>query len=182
MKRKPQPIFSAITSPQIFIGVDPGSTGALAFLGVKDGLIEQASIIDYADPNVKDYLRRVSDRAAFGLSSIQGIVEQVGMRPGQDVARQTKYVIHHGIVQGWLQMLSINYTIAHPRTWQAFIYKALDAGRSAFNYSDIKQRALAVARATYAGFPDILSALARAKDHNRADALMIAHYCYMQSL
>jgi hypothetical protein len=176
---KKQPVFLPVKNSEIFIGVDPGTTGAIAFLGVEAGKIERVSIIDYADPNVKDYLRAVSDRAAFGLSSVSAIVEEVGMRPGQDVIRTSKYVVHHGIIQGWLQMLSIGYKLVNPRTWQAKIYRSIGADQPASNYNDVKPRHLAIARAAYAAWPDVLAAIARCKDHNRADALLIAHYGFL---
>jgi len=179
---KKQPVFPPMTNSKICIGVDPGTTGAIAFLGVEAGKIEKVSIIDYADPIVKDYLRSVSDRAAFGLSSVSAIVEEVGMRPGQDVRRVSKYVVHHGIIQGWLQMLSTSYKLVNPRTWQASIYRSIGANQPATDFNDVKPRHLAIARHEYAGWPDVLAAIARCKDHNRADALLIAHYGYLLSL
>src|SRR3990172_9266263 len=131
---KIQPVFPPMTCTKICIGVDPGTTGAIAFLGIEGGKLEKVSIIDYADPIVKDYLRAVADRAAFGLSSVSAVVEEVGMRPGQDVKRTTKYVVHHGVIQGWLQMLSIDYELVNPRTWQAAIYRAIVADQPAYNY------------------------------------------------
>ena len=179
---KKQPVFPPMTNTKICIGVDPGTTGAIAFLGVEAGKIERVSIIDYADPIVKDYLRAVSDRAAFGLSSVSAVVEEVGMRPGQDVRRVSRYVVHHGIIQGWLQMLSIDYKLANPRTWQAAIYRSIGSDQPATDFNDVKPRHLAIARSAYAAWPDVLAAIARCKDHNRADALLIAHYGYLSSL
>lgn len=164
------------TQPQIFIGIDPGKTGAISVYEIVADKPAMVSIIDYSNPDAMHVLRTLAGRSMFEGCKVMAAIEEVGMRPGQDARRVTTYVIHHGIAQGWLQMLDIPYKSVNPRTWQAAIYKLPGFADYPFVYPDPKPRHLAICRQLFPADQDILAALRRAKDHNRADALLIGYW------
>jgi hypothetical protein len=67
-----------------------------------------------------------------------------------------------GAVEAVLEVLRLPPTMLHPKTWKGF-----------FGLDSEKGGSLASARALY---PDVAARLARAKDHNRAEAVLLAHY------
>jgi hypothetical protein len=160
---------------KIYIGIDPGNTGALAAIGVSESSIVEVALADYQSEEFLNLLRFVAARKLFEAANVTVVIEQVGMRPGQDVARQSVYVTAHGIVQGYCRALGIDYRLVHPRTWQKEIYRRLDL-RPDSAYKDTKQRSLEIARRLFISRPDVISAITRRMDHNRADALLIAYY------
>lgn len=164
------------TQTKIMIGIDPGKTGAISIFEIPANEPAKISVIDYSDANAMHTLRLLAGRTMFEACPTMAAIEEVGMRPGQDIKRSSTYVIHHGIAQGWLQMLDIEYKIVNPRTWQAAIYKLPGFSDHPFSYPDPKPRHLAIARQLFASYPSVTGMLRRAKDHNRADALLIGYW------
>jgi Holliday junction resolvasome RuvABC endonuclease subunit len=138
------------------LGVDPGVSGAYALLG-SNGL---AAIVDDL-PVVNRQVdaaewRRVIER----LKPDMAVVEIVHSMPGQGVASTFKFGMAAGLIRGVLLGAGVPIFDATPTVWKKHFKLVGSDGE--------KSRALAIQR-----FPTS-PALARKKDHNRAEALLIA--------
>jgi hypothetical protein len=139
-----------------YIGIDPGQSGALAVIH-RDGY----TVDDWPGDEVAaaDLLRMVM---VNHQGPYMAALELVHAMPKQGVASMFKFGCNFGVWKGLLAMAGIPFRLVRPQEWQkGFISKA-----------DGKTAALAAARRL---FPD--APLGRAKDHGRADALLIANWC-----
>lgn len=136
---------------EYFVGIDPGKTGAIAFLS-EDGTAE---VFDF--PDAFSQLVKRADRVR------RAYLEQVHAMPGQGVVSTFSFGENYGWWQGVLMALRIPFLKVRPQDWQKNLVPKKGA-------SD--KPSLEVARQL---FPD--APLGRKKDHNRADALLIAYVC-----
>ena len=147
----------------IFIGIDTGMTGAIAIIYGASS----PEVYDFQDPRVLDALA-----AAVEMANIKAAIEKVHAMPKQGVSTTFKFGVAYGQVQGWLDMLKIPYEFVTPTKWWRGVADSAGKGK------DKKQAALDLARRL---FPSIASKyLRRKKDHNRAEALLIAEYLRRQ--
>jgi hypothetical protein len=156
-----------IARKAVVLGVDPGLTGAVAFLSLRD----------FTLCGVKDLPFIGKDLSAVGLASLLGerpelhlyhaFVEKSQSFPRQGVASAFRYGTGYGIIQGVLGTLSAPYTLVPPTKWKADLRlsgKDKDASRK-----------LASER-----WPDHAHLFARKKDDGRAEAALIALYGALQ--
>jgi Holliday junction resolvasome RuvABC endonuclease subunit len=137
------------------LGVDPGVTGAYALLSPSGA----APIVDDL-PVVGNQInagewRRILTR----LAPDAAVVELVHSMPKQGLASTFRFGVACGIIRGVLLGAGVPIIDVTPNVWKKYFRLGSDAEQS---------RALACRR-----FPS-LSGLARKKDHNRAEALLIA--------
>ncbi|WP_137921674.1 hypothetical protein [Hydrogenophaga sp. 2FB] len=164
----------------IVLGIDPGLTGACAVLG-HNGLLAVFDLPTMEIPGVgpKALVKRKVDGLALRRrilelcpadEPIAAVVEAVGTMGGKDNSVQTQGSLLRtlGAVECVLECLSLTVDYAHPQTWKRF-FGLIDPKLSA---TERKAKALHMARTLYPGCPDI----ARAKDHNRAESILIAHW------
>lgn len=164
----------------IVVSIDPGLTGAVAIL---DRLMLRAvfDIPTMPIPGVgpKALVQRKVDSRALRQQilakcpldePIAAVVEAVGTMGGKDNSVQTQGSLLRtlGAVESVLECLRLEVAYAHPQTWKKF-YGLINP-----KWSDTQRKAaaLAKARALYPSCED----LARAKDHNRAEAVLIGHH------
>jgi hypothetical protein len=156
----------------IICGIDPGLTGAVAFID-HHGLRAVFDLPTMPRPNIGPAasVKRVCD--GRGLSVILRdqhdprepmlvVLEDVRMLGGKNNSMQSQEALVHtrGVVEGVLAARGHDLAIVSPRTWKAF-----------FGLQADKNAALALARSFFG-----LEHLARVKDHNRAEAMLIARY------
>lgn len=141
----------------IYIGIDPGQTGAMAAISP-----EGAIVFDFDNSEALAFLRL--NRAEVRLSA----VEKVSAMPKQGVSSTFKFGTNYGIWQGRLEACGIPYILVTPQKWQKAVFDSGTRGK------DRKAMSIAMARRL---FPDLSQDLRRKKDHGRADALLIAEYC-----
>ena len=139
-----------VSASPLIIGIDPGVTGAVAFLGFD-------TVVHDMPPNPRDLAELLfpfdrRDRA---------IVEQAQAMPKQGVSSTFKTGYGYGVIIGVLASLGIPYETVTPSVWKRAMGlqgKDKDASRS-------------LARCYWPDAP-----LSRVKDHGRAEALLIAEY------
>jgi len=146
----------------IFLGIDPGKTGALASIDSHGVVV----IFDFSDKEWEIYLRH--EAAVFGAIAV---IESVHSMPGQGVASSFTFGVNFGFWQGFLSALQIPFDLISPQKWQKEIFD------SAKKTNDRKAMALERARRL---FPEMATSLTRKKDDGRADALLIAECCKRQ--
>ena len=153
----------------IYIGVDPGMTGAVAAIDefgstfVEDfATMEALGLFQELTGYFKTLYHDNAGKRAIAW------VEKVGSMPGQGVSTTFKFGKAAGRVIGWLEALEFAYEEITPGKWQKLVF---DSGQV---IEDRKEASLVMARKL---FPKNIRDLKRKKDHNRADALLIAEAC-----
>jgi crossover junction endodeoxyribonuclease RuvC len=150
----------------IFIGIDPGLNGAIAFFDPAKGHL---SVVDMPTFEVKRNNRVKREVSAHGLANIlmlagviEVVLERVGAMPGQGVTSVFSFGRSVGLIEGVLAAKKMPVSIITPQVWQkaAGVRGGKDGAR---------QRACEL-------FPAYAGLFARKKDDGRADAACIAWY------
>jgi crossover junction endodeoxyribonuclease RuvC len=153
----------------IFIGIDPGVSGAIAILA-PDGVtfadmpileVKKKSTLDYA--GLACILRPLADGGAIAA------VELVGAMPGQGVSSMFKFGQCYGAVLATLAALQIPYELVTPPVWKR-AYRLVGCEKD-------ESRAAALRL-----FPQCAGDLKLKKHHGRADALLLAEYLRRQQV
>lgn len=147
----------------IIIGFDPGSTSAAYGIVTAQGRfihVDDAPRLD--SPMNAAVLANHLDGYIAGASEARVIIEQVHAYTGQGVSSSFRFGVGYGIIQGIVGAYGLKAIMVRPQTWK----KSLGLDSSA-------DRSLKLARELY---PDAAHLLKRIKDHNRAEALLLAHY------
>ena len=157
----------------IHIGIDPGQTGAIAFL------TDNAEyVLDFSETGktIEWMMSAGQNSGAVAILEAQFPHKQTNKKndDGSDVwqgAMSTgKLMTNYGRWQGRLEMAGIPFQEVHPSTWRA----ALCKGHPLYRVKGkSKELSLEVAKSL---FPGMSQHLKRKKDHGRADALLIAYY------
>jgi crossover junction endodeoxyribonuclease RuvC len=92
------------------------------------------------------------------------VIEQVGAMPGNGTVAMFRFGQASGLIIGVIAALQIPWLLVSPHVWK----KA--AGLTGQPKDASRTKALAL-------FPEAAPFLERKKDHNKADALLIAKYC-----
>ena len=155
-----------------FIGIDPGLSGAVAVIDPKGSVLffdtpttlvsSKSSRRSYAPSNMVNLLSVIGHETGSVFLHV-GIERQQAM-PKQGVSSTFSTGYGFGLWIGILASLSLPYTIVDPRAWK----KKTMAGMG-------KEKGASIIRATQL-YPASVKWLERKKDHNRADALLIADY------
>jgi len=157
----------------IYVGIDPGLTGAVAFI---DG--DRISIEDIPTREVTGgavvrkrvnglelarMLRRHCPADKAALVTIEAVHAIAGKREGQGGMQQMGSLERtSGAIEAVLEVLRMPFVAVYPQSWKRL-----------YELSKDKDAARSMAMRLY---PDAQAMLARKKDHNRAESLLIAHY------
>lgn len=160
-----------MSQAEVYVGIDPGLTGALAVLGA------------YGDPDVYDLPTVAAGRGTVkrelcapvlgGLlttllrswdpAAVRVMLERTAAMPGQGVASMFSMGVTRGVLLGVVGALGYPLAEVAPSRWKAAMGLAgADKGASR--------------RAALQRFPGLAATLAREKDHNRAEAVLLALY------
>lgn len=155
----------------IIAGIDPGLTGAIAiidtdklssFIGdlpIVDGRINCHSLLTNLVIVCNDGTRRHPDHV---------FIERAGPMPKQGVASTCKFCMCYGMILACVMAAKIPVTEVAPSVWKRHYKLSRDKEQS---------RALALKL-----YPMDGEKFARKKDHNRAEALLLAAYGVKQCL
>jgi crossover junction endodeoxyribonuclease RuvC len=150
---------------RMIIGIDPGISGALAFLDDKFCLlvcVDMPTMILNKSKNQVNAAELASIISSFSSSSgTIAHLERVAAMPGQGVVSMFNFGMAYGVVQGILGALRIPVILVSPVVWKK---------RAGLQGKD-KDMARTVAQHLYPG-----ASLARKKDIGKADAILIARF------
>jgi crossover junction endodeoxyribonuclease RuvC len=155
----------------LVLGIDPGSTGALAFLNIMDGVPVDLEIVDMPTRPVgrRSHLdapalvRKIEARGCGVDAPIAAaILEQGGVRPQNGRVGAASFWVGVGEIRGVLAALHIRLETVAPATWKRAMRVSGDKGASLLRASE--------------AFPRWSGQWARKKDHGRAEAALIALY------
>ena len=147
---------------ELIIGIDPGNTGAVAFL--HDGDVDVFDLPLMANGKKQQLnpheLARIL-AACVGRGSALAVIERVSAMPGNGAASMFNFGMGFGVIQGVLAAMQIPYKLVTPQKWK----------KAAGLIGKEKDNARTLAQQLYPSAP-----LGRKKDIGRADAILIAKY------
>lgn len=151
----------------IYIGIDPGLSGAIAVFDMKKGHL---SVIDMPVVEVERNGKKKRELSPAMLAHVLGLigkpstafVERVGAMPGQGVSSVFSFGRSLGTIEGALAALQIPMTLVVPQAWQKAC--GVRGGKDGS-----RQRAAEL-------FPNFADLFSRKKDDGRADAACLAWY------
>jgi crossover junction endodeoxyribonuclease RuvC len=147
------------------LGIDPGIHGALALVEIIDGATPQ--LVDVLDVPVigtgaKERVNTMLVRDWLAQHQPDhALIERAGSMPKQGVASTFKYARAVGSLETVVACNDIPYSIIEPAVWKKF-HRLPGKDKEA-----ARQRALQL-------FPAAHALFARKKDHQRAEAVLIA--------
>jgi crossover junction endodeoxyribonuclease RuvC len=145
---------------QCFCGVDPGLSGALAFI------FEDAPdrVITEDMPTVDNVVMPSLLRSLLArLKPTVALIEAVSARPGQGVTSMFRFGQAHGTAIGVIGGLDVPYHFVTPGKWKKHYGLSSDK-------EECRAKALQL-------FPSCADQFKRKKDHGKAEAALIARYC-----
>jgi len=145
---------------KVFLGIDPGKTGAMVLYSVKDG------ILGFSDYTNMVFLNGRIKGWHEEHTNILGVVEQVHAFPGQGVTGMFNFGANYGFWLGALLGNGIPYGVVSPRRWQGEMLDNVDGNNT-------KERSLVMARRLFPKQSDLFK---RKKDNGRSDAALMAVY------
>ena len=143
-----------------YLGIDPGKTGAACLIQYPE-----IKIIDW-DGVINTSVQIKAWNSFYGIEGVY--IEKIhAMQKDSDhIVSMSKLIRNAGQWEGILCALSIPIKEISPKQWRKGIYKPSDR-------RPLKQRSLDAARRL---FPEYVEAyFSREKDHNRAEAALIAY-------
>jgi crossover junction endodeoxyribonuclease RuvC len=149
----------------IYIGIDPGQTGAIAFLSDRESTLSN-KVFDFEDGNALAWLKTVGREITHGSMRAKAVLEKVSAMPKQGVSSTFKFGTNYGQWIGRLESLGISFDFVTPQKWKKAMFDSMVKG-------DLKEMALDRARRL---LPNMADRLKRKKDHGRAEALLMALY------
>ena len=155
----------------LIIGIDPGISGSICFF--EDGKILEViemPVMTEGKKNKKqvngaqiynEFLKRINKKD----DQIRVVIEQVSAMPGQGVTSMFNFGQSFGILKGICSAMQLSMFFVRPAKWKKYfnlINSQKDASRT---------RAIEI-------FPYFSKHLAKKKDSNKADAILIASFYY----
>lgn len=162
----------------ISIGIDPGLTGAIAFVDHRSCVV--ADLPTMPLPGNGTITRKIDGRAFVELlrrhtipgEPVQVFVEQVGTMGGgkSGASAQGSLMRTLGAIEAVLECMRMPPQTVSPQKWKKF-YDLID---SAAKDAERKKASLIKARELYPALQ--ATDLRLARSHNRAEAILIAHW------
>ena len=156
----------------LIIGIDPGISGSICFF--QDGkivdVVEMPTMTEgkknKKQVNGSQIFNEISEKIKkLDKKEIKVVIEQVSAMPGQGVTSMFNFGQSFGILKGICSAMQLPMYFVKPVKWKKYfnlINSEKDASRT---------RAIEI-------FPYFSSQLSRKKDSNKADAILIASFCY----
>ena len=154
----------------IYLGADPGLTGAIAFI---DGSFVQI----YPIPTVTvkksrqkldmQSLKDIVQRVLLPGEDIFCVIERQSTRPEQSAQSGLTTGTNYGVLLGMLFMAGIPYEEVTPQRWKKAMLEGTDKSKGA---SVLKAQSL------FPGVSLLRTPRSRVPDHNMAEALLLAEY------
>lgn len=158
----------------VFLGIDPGQTGAVCVLDAGANTVKfyDAPLLEM---KVGGKFKHVLDgyemvrilKDATAGRQVMVTIERVGPMPGQGVTSMFNFGMGYGMWLGILAALELPYQTVHPATWKARCMAGCPKEKDA-------SRAVAMQH-----YPHAAKELARKKDGGRADSALIARWGWL---
>ena len=154
----------------LIIGIDPGITGAICFFEngeIKD-IIEMPSMAEgkknkrqINGPQIfNEIIKRIE---GLNKNNIAVVIEQVSAMPGQGVTSMFNFGQSFGVLKGICSAMQLPLHFVRPAKWKKY-FDLINSQKDSSRTKAIEM------------YPKISSILAKKKDSNKADAILIASF------
>ena len=152
------------------LGIDPGLSGAIAILEKKKVLnLFDMPVMAEGKKNKKQLnsaqLVNIIRENSIGEEEIVVVVEQVNAMPGQGVTSMFKFGQTFGAIKGVCAALNLPIFFVRPSKWKKY-FELINSSKDSSRTKVIEM------------YPSLSSQLAKKKDVNKSDAILIARYYY----
>lgn len=138
----------------IYIGIDPGKSGALAIINGN-----MMNLIPFSET---DYINAIK---VVPLELAVACVEHVGAMPGQGVTSMFNFGQNFGYIKGLLEAFQIPYELVRPQKW-----------KKEFGITGDKNSSIDVCKRLFPGVSLRRTERCRKDDDGLAEALLMAEY------
>lgn len=138
------------------IGIDPGKSGALAYI-MDDGAV---NVFPFDEEMYKTALKGIAQ-----LGPAICCLEHVGAMPGQGVTSMFSFGQNFGFIQGLLTAFSIPYELVRPQKW-----------KREFGITGDKNTSIAVCKRLFPAVSLLPTERCRKESDGMAEALLMAEY------
>ena len=149
----------------IWIGVDPGSKGAVAAIYDDNG-VQRVAVAGWDNMLFVSFCKAFKDRADENGEQIVAAVEKVGAVHGNGLVSTFSFGKNAGFIEGVLSTLNIGYQLVPPKKW-----------KDAFSLNSDKAKSIEVCKRL---FPDVsLKRTERCKTDSDglAESILISEWC-----
>ena len=153
----------ATQQEKAWLGVDPGATGALALIG------DQGTVFVLDWPGDEQALAHKLWEIQLDYDVQEVVLEYQQAFPQQGVSSTFKTGMNYGMWLGAMAILRWPVRIVRPTAWKKGMCYPSSKGTAGKKAT--KEYSLTLARRA---FPQLSEDLKRKKDHNRAEALLLA--------
>ena len=152
------------------LGIDPGLSGAIAILEKKKVLnLFDMPVMAEGKKNKKQLnsaqLVNIIRENSIGDEEIAVVVEQVNAMPGQGVTSMFNFGQTFGAIKGVCAALNLPIFFVRPSKWKKY-FELINSSKDSSRTKVIEM------------YPSLSSQLAKKKDVNKSDAILIARYYY----
>ena len=152
------------------LGIDPGLSGAIAILEKKKVLnLFDMPVMAEGKKNKKQLnsaqLVNIIKENSVGGEEIVVVVEQVNAMPGQGVTSMFNFGQTFGAIKGVCAALNLPIFFVRPSRWKKY-FELINSSKDSSRTKVIEM------------YPSLSSELAKKKDVNKSDAILIARYYY----
>ena len=152
------------------LGIDPGLSGAIAILEKKKVLkLFDMPVMAEGKKNKKQLnsaqLVNIIRENSIGDEEIAVVVEQVNAMPGQGVTSMFNFGQTFGAIKGVCAALKLPIFFVRPSKWKKY-FELINSSKDSSRTKVIEM------------YPSLSSQLAKKKDVNKSDAILIARYYY----
>ena len=141
----------------IYIGIDPGTSGALAM--ISEG--REAKVVSWDSEDYKNALAAVSVANEYAVACL----EKVNAMPGQGVTGMFNFGKNYGHIIGLLEANEIPYELVRPQKW-----------KKEFSITGDKNSSIEVCKRLFPGVVLRRTERCRKDDDGMAEALLMAEY------
>ena len=152
------------------LGIDPGLSGAIAILEKKKVLnLFDMPVMAEGKKNKKQLnsaqLVNIIKENIINEEEIAVVVEQVNAMPGQGVTSMFNFGQTFGAIKGICAALNLPIFFVRPSKWKKY-FELINSSKDSSRTKVIEM------------YPSLSSQLAKKKDVNKSDAILIARYYY----
>ena len=165
-----------------YIGIDPGSSGAVAVIDGDTGLVHSVwNFPTTIKANGKKIINTIElywnlDELADIENDLIIVSEQVNSRKGNDMPSVFTFGVTCGRIWGICEMFVENVVYVSPQKWKKYFGIIKSKEQTPTEAKEMsRQKALEL-------HPEAEEYLKRKKDHDRAEALLIARYAWENKL
>ena len=145
----------------VFIGIDPGKSGAMAIIDRRKKGEEQIFLYHFDADAYRDALINL----AADPMDCRCVVERVTAMPGQGVTSMFSFGENFGFIQGLLTAYSIPFELVRPAKW-----------KKEFGCTKDKNTSVAVAQRLFPQVSFLRTERCKKPDDGFAEALLMAEY------